>query len=426
MFTSRSRWLRLLAILFGVVLVAAACGGGDDGDDADDDVDAGTSTTQAQVTTTTAGSGGEDTETDDDAEADAEAGPASGTLRMVEFSGVTTFDPAGSQTAQSAFLYPVYDTLLLQNSDFGIEPNLATAWESPEPTVWEFTLRDDVVFHDGAEFNAQVAADNLLRSQAFEGNPNAGTFANLTAATAVDDTTLRVEFASPQPQFPMEMTMVMGMMVSPNAFDSDLTRAPAGSGPWVWDDSQSQAGVAEVFTLFEDYWDPAKQGVEIVEVATVADNNARLNAGLTGDAEIVATLRDAQIETAEADNWEVLAIQNYFPFLIVTGRDGVHDEELADERVRQAILYSIDRDAYVDAIHSGRGSTSGGIYPEALPDWYAADLDNLFSYDPDKAQELLTDAGYPDGHRNHDAGDACDPAAHGDHRADARRLQHHR
>ena len=192
--------------------------------------------------------------------------------------------------------------------------------------MWEFELVEDAVFHDGAAFDAQVAADNLLRAQAFEGNPNASTWTNMVSAEATGDYSLRVEFSEPQPQFLMQMTMVMGMMVSPNAFGEDLTRNPAGSGPWIWNDGQSQAGVTEVYTLFDGYWDPAKQGVEIVEITAVADNNARLNAGLTGDAEIVATLRDAQIDTAEAEGWETIAVQNYFPIIIIHGRSGVFDD----------------------------------------------------------------------------------------------------
>jgi peptide/nickel transport system substrate-binding protein len=391
-----TRWFRLLGLLLAMAMITMSCGSSDDDTASTDDAGDATTTTQAIVSTTAASSGGGDA-SEDDGEEPADIPPAEGTLRMVEFSAVTSFDPAGSQTAQATYLYPVYDTLLLQDESYGLQPNLATSWNSPEPTVWEFELVEDAVFHDGAAFDAQVAADNLLRAQAFEGNPNASTWTNMVSAEATGDYSLRVEFSEPQPQFLMQMTMVMGMMVSPNAFGEDLTRNPAGSGPWIWNDGQSQAGVTEVYTLFDGYWDPAKQGVEIVEITAVADNNARLNAGLTGDAEIVATLRDAQIDTAEAEGWETIAVQNYFPMIIIQGRSGVFDDELMDERVRQAIGYSIDRDAYVDSIHDGRGSTSGGFYPPALGDWYVPELDNKYSYDPDRARELLAEAGYPDG-----------------------------
>lgn len=393
---------RLLATSLAVTaMIAAACGGGSGSDgaagsDADAGSDGATTTATAEQPIITTAADNSNSGDDETGEADA-VEPASGTLRMVEFSAVSTFDPAAAQAAQAAYLYPVYDTLTLQGADYTVQPNLATSWESPEPGVWEFVLRDDAVFHDGTPFDAQAAADNMVRYQEYEGNPNAAVWSNMTSATAVDDTTLRVEFSRPQPQFPLEMSMVMGMMVSPSAFESDMTRAPAGSGPWIWQDSESQAGVTEVYTLAPDYWNPAHQGVERVEVTAVPDNSARLNAVLTEEADIVATLRDADAAGARDAGFEVISVPNYLPFIIIYGRDGAVADELADTKVRQAIMYSIDRDAYSEAIQLGNGDSLGGIYPKAFGEWHVPELDDSFQYDPVKAKELLTEAGYPDG-----------------------------
>lgn len=397
MFGSTMR--RWLALVLALVLLASACGG-DDGDETEagggDDEET-TETTSGGIATTVGDSEAAEEEEPEE-EPEAAAGP-SGTLRMVEFSPVTTFDPAGSQTAQSAYLYPVYDTLTRQNEDFTLSPALATDWSQPDPNTWVFNLRDDVVFHDGSAFDAQVAADNMLRAQAFEGNPNAATWAALESAEATGDHELTVTFTQPQPQFPIQMSMVMGMMVSPTAIadDVDLTRNPQGSGPWVWSEAESEAGVIEVFDLFADYWQPADQGVDRVEVTAVPDNNARANALLSGDADIMATTRDAQIDQLVDAGNELLSVPNYFPYIVITGRDGGIDEPLADERVRQAIALSIDREAYNAAIHAGKGDSLGGVYPPAFGDWHDPELDDLYGYDPERAQELLAEAGYPDG-----------------------------
>ena len=386
-------WRLLTTLLAVTAVMAAACGGGSGSDEAAGS-DGATTTTEQRTISTEAESTNSG---DDDADEPVNVEPASGTLRIVEFSAVTTFDPAGSITAQSTYHYPVYDTLTLQGPDYSVKPNLATAWDSPEPGVWEFTLRDDVVFHDGTPFDAQAAADNMIRYQEFEGNPNAAVWANMTSATAIDPTTLRVEFSRPQPQFPIQMSMIMGMMVSPSAFGTDLTRAPAGSGPWIWQEDESQAGVTEVYTLAPDYWNPSHQGVERVEITAVPDNSARLNAALTGEADIVATLRDAEVATARDSSFEVISVPNYFPYIIVTGRDGSIEDEIADLKVRQAIMYSIDREAYAEAIQLNNGDALGGIYPSAFGEWHVPELDDSFEYDPVKAKELLAEAGYPDG-----------------------------
>jgi len=334
----------------------------------------------------------------EEAPAEEAAAAPSGTLRYVEFSPVTSFNPAASQSAQSAYLYPHYDTLTRQNADLSLAPSLATSWTQPSPNVWQFTVRDDVVFHDGSAFNAQVAVDNMNYHATFEGNPNAATWAAFVEARVVDDTTFEVEFANPAPQFPIEMSMGMGMMIAPAALDGrDLTRDPQGSGPWIWSAEDSQAGVTEVFNLNPNYWNPADQGVETVSVTAVPDNNARMNALLTGEADIMATTRDAQIDTGlEAGN-VLVSVPNYFPYIIITGRDGAIDEPLADPNVRRAIMLSMDRDAYNDAIHAGKADSLGGIYPPAFGQFHIPELDSKYTYDPEEARRLLTEAGYPDG-----------------------------
>ena len=191
---------------------------------------------------------------------EAVAAPA-GELRVASFGPVTSYNPAAVNSAQFGYLIPVYDTLTRQNADLQVVPGLATAWTRPEPNIWEFTVRDDVVFHDGAAFGAQVAVDNIDYHATFEGNPNAGTWATFVEARVVDDVTFQVEFAQPVPQFPLSMSLIQGMMISPNALDgADLTRSPQGSGPWVHSDADSQAGVTEVFALNENYWNPRRPG----------------------------------------------------------------------------------------------------------------------------------------------------------------------
>ncbi len=401
---TRSTIRRWLALVLALAMLASACGS-DDGDDteAGETDDETTQTTSEGIETTVGGSDDEgDAEEDEGGEDDAAAaGAPSGTLRYVEFSPVTTFDPARAQTAQAAYLYPVYDTLTRQNNEFGLEPALATSWEQPDPNTWVFQIRDDVVFHDGAALDGQVVADNLNRSKAVEGNPNGATWAGFTEATATGDYEVTATFAVPQPQFPIEMSMVMGMMVSPTAIadETDLTRDPQGSGPWIWSDADSEAGVTEVFTLNDAYWNPADQGVEQIEVTAVPDNTARLNALLTGETDIMATIRDAQIDQAIEGGNEIISVPNYFPYMGITGRggDGVDADLLQTDLIRQAVAYAIDRDAYNQAIHAGKGDDKGGIYPSAFSDWHVAELDDTFTYDPEKSKELLAEAGFPDG-----------------------------
>ncbi len=425
-------WRVLIVMIAALALIASSCGSSSDGEDTASDADttvnteadssdeeeAGGNTTEASIDlsdTEEDSAPAEEEEAMEEEEAPAEAEeeeameeeePAvevaapSGTLRFVEFSPVTTFNPAKSQTAQAAYLYPEYDTLTRQTATFDLEPGIATSWTSPDANTWVFTIGEGIVFHDGEELNAQVVADNMNWHAATDGNPNAATWAGFDTATA-DGNEVTANFNTPQPQFPLEMSMVMGMMVSPAAIaaDTDLTRAPAGSGPWIWQADESEAGVTEVFTLFADYRNPADQGVERVEVTAVPDNTARLNALLTGETDIMATIRDAQIDQAIEGGNEILSVPNYFPHLHIFGREegAVDGDLLSLLQVRQAVAYAIDREAYNAAIHDGKGDSLGGLYPGAFGQWHVPELDNSFEYDPEKSKELLAEAGFPDG-----------------------------
>lgn len=373
--TDWTLWRRVVAVLLAVAVCGAAASCSGDGEGDGDDA---------------AASGA------DEADANAEAGPE-GTLRIGEFAPVATYDPAGAQTSQSAYLYPVYDTLTRQAEDFSVQPSLATDWEQVEPEVWRFSLRDDVVFHDGARFDGEVVKANLERQAATEGNPNASVFATLDRVDVVDEFTVDVVFTEPAPAFPLEMSMVMGMMVSPNALEADLTRAPAGSGPWIWQADESQAGVVEVFDLNPEYWDPSAQGVERIEVQSIADNNARVNALMAGDIDLASSVPADQVEAIEAAGMETVSAAAYLPFLVIVDREGTTVPALGDVRVRQAIGYAIDREAFRDTIYDGQGDAIGGFYGPQFAEWHNPELDDLFEYNPDRARELLAEAGYADG-----------------------------
>jgi peptide/nickel transport system substrate-binding protein len=327
-------------------------------------------------------------------------GPAAqGTMRIADFSDVVTFDPVLAQNTQSAYLYPVYDTLVRQNADQHLIPHLATAWTDVDQSTLRFTLRDDVVFHDGSRFDASVVKANLDRAKATEGNPNAPTFAPISEVVVIDAVTVEVRFAGPHPTFLIEMSLVQGMMVSSDAIaaGTDMTREPRGSGGWVWNRSESQDGVRQVFDRNADYWAPDLQGVERFEITVVADNDARFNALQTGQVDLVGAATPDMVAEATDLGLTVMSLDVDLHFILIIDRAGSLVAPLADPRVRQAIGHAIDREGYVDVLLDGRGTSAGGLVSPALVDWYDETLAGVPSSDPDLARELLAEAGYADG-----------------------------
>lgn len=411
MTTANGRIWRLLVAVLALAMVAAACGGSDDSDSSDggaaDDEGGGAETESDdepvaeeddEIVVEAEEQPADDEQADAEEEEEAVIVPPSGELRIASAAPATSYNPAAVNSAQFGYLIPVYDTLTRQSADLQVLPGLATSWTRPDANTWEFTVRDDVVFHDGTGFDAQVAVDNIAYHSSFEGNPNAGAWAGLVEARVVDAETFQVEFAQPKPQFPLTMSTIPGMMINPNFLDgSDLTRDPQGSGPWVHSAADSQAGVTEVYTLNDNYWNPADQGVERVSITSFPDNTARINALVTGEVEISDFTQDAQVGTGVEAGMELVAVPNFFPYIIITDRNGELNPALADERVRQAIALSVDRVAYNDAIHAGRADPSGGIYPSNFSQFHWPEFDDKFAYDPDTARELLAEAGYGDG-----------------------------
>ena len=137
---------------------------------------------------------------------------------------------------ESPYGQAVYDTLLRPTPDGTVGPSLATEWKyNDDKTVLTMTLRSDVNFTDGTEFNADAAAQNLIRFR--DGNsPNKSYLAALKDAKAIDATHLEITLNASDPALLVYLTQNAGMQESPKAFTApDIKTNPVGSGPYILD-----------------------------------------------------------------------------------------------------------------------------------------------------------------------------------------------
>ncbi|PZF86685.1 ABC transporter substrate-binding protein [Jiangella anatolica] len=293
-------------------------------------------------------------------------------------------------------------------SEYG--PRLAESWEvSPDGTTWTFHLRDDVVWSDGEPFTADdvVFTYNLYANPA-TGSAYAGKFATVSGAAALadgsadtvagfqapDDTTFVIQLDQPnvalidelvQPTLAVLPEHVVGELPVDGLAENPFFREPTvGIGPyvfqrWVTDDQ------------IEFHANP--------EYRTELGLDRVFAQHLTTDAAM------AQLETGEIDFAQVAA-----PDVgRVEGIDGVtlhraegagvmalhtaHDSgKLADPRVRQAIMYAIDREAIVEEALAGEAQVVDTLAHG--PDWAVPDGLTHYGHDPDKARELLAEAGW--------------------------------
>jgi peptide/nickel transport system substrate-binding protein len=372
---------RAAAVAVGLALVAAACGGSDDGDSSD----GGASNDSTGVVTSDAGGGG------DDGASEVVAG---GTLRYGDAVGPSRFDPHRSTIGQDIrFFAPVYDRLVHQEADGTFIPGLATEWSfSDDGMALTMNLREGVTFHDGAPFNAEAVKANIERGQTVEGSSISGDLADIESVEVVDEYTVTMNLTQPNSILPGLFSHRAGSMVSPTAFEnSDLDLAPVGAG--MYRVTEYRVDDLIVYERYEDYWDDTVAGPDRIELRILPDETTRMNALRSGEVDL-AILRGTQISEAESAGFNVTAGPALTYLVLYINRDRA---EFDDPLVRQAVNHAIDRQAIVDTVLNGAGDAAVQPFPEG---YFAYNEDypgDYYTYDPERARELLAEAGLENG-----------------------------
>jgi peptide/nickel transport system substrate-binding protein len=328
-----------------------------------------------------------------------EGGPSrGGTLKIGQLGDVPSWDPSQAHVGHQLVPYQlVYDTLILREPDGELSPMLATEWSyNDDRTVLTLELRDDVTFSDGEAFDAEAVKANLEHFKAGNGR-QAVQLTQFESATVVDDDTVEINLAEPDPAMEYYFSQAAGLMASPAAIEAGtLETDPVGSGPYLYDKANSVRDAQSLFTAKEDYWNPELQKFDEVELRILTDTSARANAVISGQVDW-ATLEAKTADQAEGAGLEIIPdYQVDWTGMTFLDRDGVINPALADERVRQAMNYAIDRDTLLEQLQLGRGTATSQVFgPDSGA--FVDDLEEYYTYDPEKAKELLEEAGYEDG-----------------------------
>jgi peptide/nickel transport system substrate-binding protein len=305
---------------------------------------------------------------------------------------------AADRTATNASL-PLYDSLVWINDDLEIEPALAERWEiSDDGTEYVFHLRRGVTFHNGEPFTAaSVVATWETGSDA--SNDYANFYTAASRVEAIDDYTVRIVTPEPSATFLTTLAISWGMV--PPAYIAevgidDFAREPVGTGPFRF--VSRTAGERILMEANPDYWRSGYPKVSELEFRVIPDPSTRLAAVQTGEIHIANRLTPDQAMTLErVPGVEVVSYLNdrayYVGFKNVGAGAGT---PLEDARVRQALNYGSDRFGIIAAIFAGQAEAIPGFVIQGNLG-YDAEAMPPFPYDPERARELLTEAGYPDG-----------------------------
>jgi peptide/nickel transport system substrate-binding protein len=311
----------------------------------------------------------------------------------------TTFDASELQYGPTVwYAQAAYDTILhLDPATNEVVPWLATEWSWDESkTVLTMTVRDDVTFSDGTELNADAIAQNLLRFR--DGSaPDKSQLALVQDAEAIDETTVEITLTAPDPSLLTNLTQAPGLIASPAAFESgNLATEPIGSGPFVMNTGDTVAGSAYVFDKNEDYWAADTVDFDKLVISVLPTPQAMLNAIKGGQVDVASLFDNTLLPQTEAAGFTTTPMQINWAGIILFDRNGELTPALKEPKVRQALNYAVDRESMLQAVGNGYGIPTSSTF-SASSSIAVPELDSYYTYDPEEAKQLLTEAGYPDG-----------------------------
>lgn len=283
----------------------------------------------------------------------------------------------------------IYDPLLRVDQKGNIQPCLATAWETSEDGLTvTFTLRDGVVFSNGNPCDAHAVQASFERLAA-QDSPRSSEYAGYTYE-ATDDLTFKVTSKELNVSMLNDFAYAWSAVVDASSGDA-LRSEPVGTGPYALESWTPQDSVTLVAN--EKYWgDPAP--LRRIVLRVIPDATTR-----------IGSLRAGDVDLLWADASQVAPFEGGTDFQVIQApMNSVQlmamncaNEALSDVRVRQAINLAVDKDALIQTVWWGYGQKIGSHYPPVLSDY--EDLSGTYPYDPDRARELLKEAGYADGLR---------------------------
>lgn len=326
------------------------------------------------------------------------SGGRGGTLTLGVWNEPRSWDPGQAHVGHGLQPFQLaYDTLILREPDGSLSPMLATAWEYTDDarTTFSLDLRTDVTFSDGAAFDAEAVKANVEHFKTANG-PQQSQLADVSAVTVVDQDTVELSLSRPNPALEYYLSQAAGLMGSPEQLGSEgMTRVPAGTGPYVMDPASSVAGSQYTFTAREGYWNADLQKWDEIVLKPLTDGTARVNGLVSG--QIDATLLDPRTAAqAEGAGMTLLPYEVDWSGMLLFDRDGALVPALADVRVRQAVNHAFDREALLEQTWGGYGTPTSQVFgPDSGA--YDEELEGTYDHDPERARELLAEAGYADG-----------------------------
>lgn len=289
----------------------------------------------------------------------------------------------------------MYEGLFGFDKDMKIVPLLATSYKANDDAT-EFTikLRQGVKFQDGTPFNAEAAKVNIDRLADQNNHLKRNSlFAVVKETKVIDDYTIKVILKEPFGAMINNFAHPAAMMISPAAlkkYGKDIARHPVGTGPYEF--VEWKPGDHLTVKKNPNYWQKGKPKLDQITFKPVPENGSRIAMLKTGEADFIYPV---PTESAKDVNGQEGIVVKNDPSIIVRYLSmNTMKKPFNNVKVRQAINYAINKEAFLKVVNNGYGSVLDSII---APNTQFYSKQQVYKYDPEKAKKLLKEAGYANG-----------------------------
>ncbi len=338
------------------------------------------------------------------------------TYRFADQGDAVSMDPHSlNESLQLSIMANVFEPLVGRGKKLELVPLLATSWKQTAPTVWRFTLRQNVKFHDGAPFTADDVIFSYERSKT-DGSDMKTKVGKVKEVKKIDDHTVDFVTAEPFPILPdtINTWYIMSKVwceknnsTTPvdvrKGQENSATLRANGTGPFML--KAREPGVRTVFVPFPGYWDKVESNVTEAVFTPIKNDATRVAALISGDIDMMEPVPLQDIDKLKAAP-SLSVLQGPELRTIFLGMDQSRDELLfsnvkgknpfKDKRVRQAFYQASDIEAIKSRIMRGAATPTNLMIAPGVKG-FAADMNKRLPHDAAAAKKLLADAGYPNG-----------------------------
>lgn len=303
---------------------------------------------------------------------------------------ITSLDPMGhNDTKSEKVSFLVFNRLFRLNTDFEVVPDLAEEWSQESETEWVIKIKEGVMFHDGTEMTSEDVQFSLERSMTMPKVQQV--LSEVESIDIVDRYTVRITTKSAFAPF-LYTLVHAGTSIVPKAYveSGDDFENPIGSGPYRFVEWVS--GDRVTLDRYDGYFDEDNMGqTGTIVFKVIPEGTARTIALETGEVDVVDEL--PPMDAARVRDNPDLTLYDMPSTRINFFAMNTERTPYDDVRVREALNYAIDKEAIIMVALDGAGVEAESVLAPSFLGYKAGS----YSYDPERARQLLAEAGFPNG-----------------------------